>query len=130
MALFPVLWRRLAALRRQAMRLIFILRDQRTTWRVRVLAFFALAYALSPVDLVLDLIPLLGVFDDAAVILLVFWLVERFTPPSILVDAGARADLWLNRPKGWLVGMLSALIWVVVGLFLLRALWRWLAGTP
>ena len=97
---------------------------------MRVLAFFALAYALSPVDLVLDLIPLLGVFDDAAVILLVFWLVERFTPPSILVDAGARADLWLNRPKGWLVGMLSALIWVVVGLFLLRALWRWLAGTP
>ena len=107
---------------------MFIVLDRRTAWWLRLLAVSVVAYVLSPVDLVLDFIPLLGVLDDAALVVLVFCLLERLTPAEVLAEAGARADDWARRPARWLVGALIALCWLSVGVLLLRSGWRWLAG--
>lgn len=87
-----------------------------------------MAYAISPLDLVVDVVPLVGVLDDAVIIALGFWLLERLSPPEVLVDAGSLAEGWLRRPTAWLFGGLLALFWLVVGVLLMRTVWIWLFG--
>lgn len=59
-------------------------------WRRRLLKL-ALAWLLSPVDLVPDWIPVLGWLDDALVVPLLVWLALRHLPPEIVADARAAA---------------------------------------
>ena len=87
-----------------------------------------MAYAISPLDLVVDVVPLVGVLDDAVIIALGFWLIERLSLPEVLVDAGVQAEGWLRRPTAWLFGGLLALFWLVVGVLLMRTVWIWLFG--
>lgn len=113
-------------MRQHTLRAFFIVRDRRTPWRVRLIALAAVAYAISPLDLVIDFVPLIGVLDDAVIIALGFWLLERLSPPEVLVEAGVQAEGWLRRPKAWLLGGLLAIFWLVVGVLLLRTVWNWL----
>ena len=87
-----------------------------------------MAYAISPLDLEVDVVPLVGVLEDAVLIALGFWLLERLSPPEVLVDAGSLAEGWLRRPTAWLFGGLLALFWLVVGVLLMRTVWPWLFG--
>lgn len=66
-------------------------RDSRTPWLARVLALLVLAYALSPIDLIPDPIPVLGQLDDLLIVPAGLWLVLRLIPPDVLADARARA---------------------------------------
>ena len=116
--------------KRQTLIVYFVARDPRTPWGARLLALFIAAYALSPVDLIPDFIPVLGCLDDALLIPLGFWLVLRLTPPEVLAAASERAAHLARKPVSWLAGALIALFWLVVGVALLRATWRWLAGAP
>ena len=130
MTLFAVLKAGLAGFRKQALTVYFVARDPRTPWGVRLLALFIAAYALSPVDLIPDFIPLLGYLDDAVLIPLGLWLVVRLTPPEVLAAAGEKAAQVLRKPVSWFAGACIVLFWLVVGVLLLRAVWRWLAGGP
>ena len=77
-----------------------------------------------------DFIPILGYLDDAVLIPLGFWLVLRLTPPEVIAMASEQAAHVARKPVSWLAGALIALFWLVVGVALLRATWRWLAGAP
>ena len=118
------------ALRRDVLTLWYAMRHPLTPWAPKLLAAFTAAYALSPVDLIPDSIPFLGYLDDALLIPLGFWLVLRLTPPEVLAAASERAAHLERKPVSWLAGALIALFWLVVGVALLRATWRWLAGAP
>jgi uncharacterized membrane protein YkvA (DUF1232 family) len=119
----PSLIRRWARrIKRDVMSVYFAARDPRTPWAVRMLAFAVAAYALSPIDLIPDFIPILGYLDDLLIVPLGLLLVMKFTPEAVLADARARADTLLERPSSRGMAALIILIWVVC----LVALFWWL----
>lgn len=66
-------------------------RDPRTPWVARAVAVLVLAYALSPIDLIPDFIPVLGYLDDLLLVPAGLWLARRLIPPAVLADARAHA---------------------------------------
>lgn len=97
-------------------------RDPRTSWPARALALLVLAYALSPLDLIPDFIPVLGLLDDLLLVPAGLWLALRLIPPEVLADARAQAARHPQKlaPSAW--GL--ALILLTYGLLAMLA-WSW-----
>lgn len=66
-----------------------VLRHERTPWLTRVLLGAALAYVLSPVDLIPDWIPVVGHLDDLLIVPLLVWLALRFVPSGVIEECRA-----------------------------------------
>ncbi len=85
-------WRSLARqLKAETYALYLAYRDPRTPWYARVVAGLVVAYALSPVDLIPDPVPILGHLDDLVLIPLGIMLAIRLLPKEVLDDARRRA---------------------------------------
>lgn len=97
-------------------------RDPRTPWRARVLALLVAAYALSPIDLIPDVVPVLGYLDEALLIPLGILLVVRLVPPALMEEHRAAARLRAQRPVSWA----SAAVFIVIWLLLAGVCARWL----
>jgi uncharacterized membrane protein YkvA (DUF1232 family) len=85
----------------------------------KLIALFVLAYALSPIDLIPDFIPVIGLLDDLVLVPMGIALAVRLTPPHLwqarMAEAEASAD---KLPRVWWGVLLVVLIWLlVVGLF-------------
>ena len=76
---------------REALALYYVWGDSRVPLRARLLAVLVAAYALSPIDLVPDFIPVLGYLDDLLLVPLGVRLVMRQIPPQVMAEARARA---------------------------------------
>jgi len=107
-----------ATLKREVMALWFACRDPRTPWYARVLAMLIVAYALSPIDLIPDFIPVLGYLDELILLPLGIYLVLKLVPAEALADARARAQSWVESrqptPRSWIAAAIIVLVWVVV----------------
>lgn len=106
-------------LRRDVLTLWMALRDPRTPRLARVLAWLAVAYALSPIDLIPDFIPVLGYLDDMLLLPLLVWLALRRIPPEVRAECRDRAQEWLARAGRkpvirWGV-VLVVLLWLALG---------------
>jgi uncharacterized membrane protein YkvA (DUF1232 family) len=109
-------WREQAhRLRREVYTLSLACRDRRVPWYVKAMAAGLVAYALSPIDLIPDFIPVLGYLDDLVVIPLGVLLMRRWIPADVWADCQARAEVQTARP----VSRVGAAI--VMGLWLLLA---------
>ena len=85
-------WRaRVAALKRETLALYLAARDPRTPWYARLVVAAVAAYALSPIDLVPDFIPVLGLLDDAVLLPLGITLALRLIPAEVIAESRARA---------------------------------------
>ena len=122
-------WReRARRLRREVYALYLACRDPRVPWYAKALAGTMVAYALSPIDLIPDFVPVLGYLDDLIVIPLGVLLVRRLVPDDVLADCRARAEVMTEKP----VSRTGAAI--VIGAWLLLAGlagwlgWRWVAS--
>ncbi|MFC0676468.1 YkvA family protein [Lysobacter korlensis] len=111
---------RARALKRQTLTVYFVARDPRLPWPVRLVALAVAAYALSPIDLIPDFIPVLGLLDDIVLIPLGLALVLRLTPPALRDEARARAEAVADRP----VSRGAAVVIVLVWMALLGLAWR------
>lgn len=99
-------------------------RDPRTPWHVRLLALLIAAYALSPIDLIPDFIPVLGLLDDVVLIPAGIWVIGRLLPPAQLDEHRAAAAAAAKRPAS-LAGMLIVIaIWIFFA-WLTWSLLRW-----
>lgn len=99
-------------------------RDPRTPWHVRLIALLIAAYALSPIDLIPDFIPVLGLVDDALIIPAGIWLVGRLLPPGLMDEHRAAATAAADRP----VSKAGLLIVLAIWLGLVLLVWttlRW-----
>ena len=85
-------------------------RDPRTPWAVRLLALAVAAYALSPIDLIPDFIPVLGLLDDLVLIPLGLALVVRLTPAEVIADARARAAQ-APAPRSTAAAVVIVVLW-------------------
>ena len=99
-------------------------RDPRTPWYARAFGFLVTAYALSPIDLIPDFIPVLGLLDDAILVPLGIWLFVRMLPPGLFEDCRARAALAAARPKSPLGAGIVIVLWLAAASLLA---WLWLA---
>lgn len=98
-------------------------RDPRTPWLPRLLALLVAAYALSPIDLIPDFVPVLGYLDDLVLVPLGLLLVIRLLPADVLADARRQAALTLARPRSRAAAVAIVLMWLAAaGL----GLWWWL----
>jgi len=121
---FWAVWRtRAEALRNEVLALYLAYRDPRTPWMARLWAVLVVAYALSPVDLIPDFIPLLGYLDDLLLVPLGIALAVRLVPPSVMEDCRRRAQGVLSkRPlAAWVVSGVIVALWVVIALGVWRA---------
>ena len=74
-------------------------RDPRVPWPARILAILVATYALSPIDLIPDFIPILGWLDDLILVPLGLWLVRRLIPDALWADLHAAAEAAADRPS-------------------------------
>lgn len=88
-------------------------RDPRTPVHVRVLAVCVAAYALSPIDLIPDFIPVIGYLDDLVLVPLGIWLIVRALPPEVLSESRAKAAVLVERPASKSAAVFVVVLWVL-----------------
>lgn len=93
-------------------------RDPRVPTLARLLAVAVAAYALSPIDLIPDFIPMLGWLDDLMIVPLGLWIVRRLIPDPIWADLHAEAEAASDRPSSR-AGMIFILALWAFALYLL-----------
>src|SRR6478735_7533705 len=100
MAVMKHLRRQARALKSETLALYLAARDPRMPWYAKVLAAAIVAYALSPIDLIPDFIPILGYLDDIILVPLGITLVLRMIPADVLEECRerARSELAGARP--------------------------------
>ena len=115
---------RLAAkrLKREVLTLYCAARDPRTPVIARGLALLVVAYALSPIDLIPDFIPVLGLLDDVILVPIGVWLVIKLIPAQILSDARVAAAQLEAKPVSYVGLMLIVALWLLVAWWLARLL--------
>jgi uncharacterized membrane protein YkvA (DUF1232 family) len=100
----------------------FAWRDPRTPWSLKALIAFVVGYALSPIDLIPDFIPVLGYVDDVLLLPILIWIAMRCLPLSIRRDCQVKAQAWLDsgtaKPRlAWGAALIIS-IWVTALLIL------------
>ena len=125
-------WRRLkqwaARLRRDVLTLWYAGRDGATPLAAKLLALVTAAYAFSPIDLIPDFIPVLGMLDELILLPLAIALCLALIPPAIVVDCRARADAWLaargRRPRSLIAALAIGMVWIAAAGGTLYWWWR------
>lgn len=111
------------AIRRDAHALFLAARDPRTPWALRLFALLVAAYALSPIDLIPDAIPVLGLLDEAILLPLAMLVLVRAMPPALLAEFRAAALAASTRPVSRMGAAVVIVVWV--GLAGLTLWWLW-----
>ncbi len=68
-----------------------------TPWYAKCLGFFVVAYALSPIDLIPDFIPVFGYIDDILLLPVLIWLTVKLLPQEVLQNCRRQADEWMQK---------------------------------
>lgn len=85
--------------------------DPRTPWYAKALALCVAGYALSPIDLIPDFIPVLGYLDDAIIVPLGIVAVVKMIPPEVMAEHRAAAAVAAERPVSRTAAVVIAGIW-------------------
>ena len=112
------------AIRRDILALWIAARDPRTPALAKIVAGLVGAYALSPIDLIPDFIPVLGYLDDLIILPFGIVLAVKLIPAALMAEFRAAAEGLSRRPAGWVAAAVILALWLVVGWLL----WRWLDG--
>jgi uncharacterized membrane protein YkvA (DUF1232 family) len=109
-----LLRQRARALKVETLALYLVARDSRTPWYARLFVAAVVAYALSPIDLIPDFIPILGYLDDLILVPLGLALALRMVPPQVLEECRARAHAELDgvRPTSRVAMIAIIAIWL------------------
>ena len=115
---------RLRALKREALTVWCVARHPRLPWAVRGLALGVAAYAFSPIDLIPDVIPVLGLLDDLLLVPMGVWAVLKLAPADVVAEARAQASALADRPVSRIGAVLIALLWLATLATLVAWAWR------
>ncbi len=112
-------------LKRDTRILYLAYRDPRTPRLTRFIAAAVIAYALCPIDLIPDFVPILGLIDDIVLVPAGMALAIRSIPPHVIEDVRKRAMAEPPATKArWIMAVVVVLIWLLAGLFVVRLLLR------
>jgi uncharacterized membrane protein YkvA (DUF1232 family) len=117
MPLLSDLRQRARDLKTETIALYLAARHPDTPWYAKLLVAGIAAYALSPIDLIPDFIPILGYLDDLILIPLGIVLAVRMIPPPILQECRARARdiIARGRPVSRIAGAVIVVLWIGLG---------------
>ena len=92
------------------------LKHPRTPWYAKLLAAITVAYALSPIDLVPDFVPVLGYLDDVLLLPVMVAITVKLIPKNIFAQCQTQAQsLWAEgKPKRWYYAIPIVLIWLLL----------------
>lgn len=111
--------------KRDGVTLWFAGKHSGTPWYAKALGVFVVAYALSPIDLIPDFIPVLGYVDDVLLLPGLIWLTIKLLPPDVLAQCRSQADEWMasksDKPTSKAGAALVVLIWLLVS----WGVWYW-----
>jgi membrane protein DedA with SNARE-associated domain/uncharacterized membrane protein YkvA (DUF1232 family) len=107
-------------LRRDVYAIYLAARDPRVPWYAKSVAMLVALYALSPIDLIPDFIPVLGHLDDVILVPLGVLLVARLIPADLLEELRREAEAISEKPTDWRVGALFIALWAIALVFALR----------
>lgn len=97
-------------------------RDPRTSWGARLFGLLVTAYALSPIDLIPDFIPILGLVDDVIIVPAGLWLFVKMLPDGVFAAHRAEAEAASERPGSFWGAAIVVTLWVLAALLLWRVL--------
>jgi len=100
------------AIKRDVHTVYLAARDPRVPWYAKALALCVAAYALSPIDLIPDFIPVLGYLDDLIIVPLGILAVVQLIPPEIMAEHRAPAGTASQRPISRSGAVVIVLIWI------------------
>ena len=86
-------------------------RDPRVPWYAKALAFGVAGYALSPIDLIPDFVPLLGYLDDVIIVPLGILAVVKLVPPHLMVEHRENAARISEKPVSRISAVVIVLVW-------------------
>lgn len=101
------------------------LKARETPLAAKIAAGVTVAYALSPIDLVPDFIPVLGYLDDVILLPALVALTVKLIPPEVFAQYREQAEgMWANgKPKKWYYAIPIVLLWVIILLLIIKAVW-------
>ena len=112
-------------IKRDGVALWFACRHSRTPWWIKAAAALVVAYALSPIDLVPDFIPVLGYLDDVILLPGLIWLIVRCMPADVLDECRQQASDWMAAQQRKPVSRWGVLLVLTVWVLVAWGLWRW-----
>lgn len=113
------------AIRRDVHALYLASRDPRVPWYAKALAVAVAAYALSPIDLIPDFIPVIGYLDDVILVPLCVLLVVRMIPREIMDEHREMAAASRKRPVSRAAACIIVCIWIAAVIFLCWVIYRY-----
>ena len=99
-------------------------RDPLCPWHARAVGLLITAYALSPIDLIPDFIPVLGLVDDVLIVPAGLWLFAKLLPDGLLDRCRAEAEAAADRPSSRAGLLIVLLLWIAAAA-LVWSLWSW-----
>jgi uncharacterized membrane protein YkvA (DUF1232 family) len=115
-------------LKRDVVALWLAARDPRVPWPAKAVAGMVAAYALSPIDLIPDFIPVLGYLDDIVIVPLGIWLALRLIPPSLMEELRREAARRVARPVSRIAAASIVATWLALACWLAWLFWPRAAG--
>ena len=127
-----MMWQKLRSWARQlkaeTIMLWFCCKHPDTPLTAKILATLVVAYALSPIDLIPDLIPVIGYLDDVILVPLGIYLTLKLVPRHVVEECRAQAHDWIAarrpKPRSYVAAVVIVALWLLV----LWLAWRWFSG--
>ena len=110
-------------LRRDAHMLWIAARDPRTPLPAKLIGGFVAAYALSPIDLIPDFVPLLGLLDELIIVPLGLFAAVKLIPDPLLDEFRAKADKAVERPISRAGAAIILFLWTMIAIFIALQIW-------
>lgn len=107
----------------------FAYRDPRTPWLPKLICLFTVTYALSPIDLIPDFIPVLGYLDDVILLPAAIWLAVKLLPAQVVSDCRQQSQEWLRTHESKPVSRWGVLFVLVIWGLVLLFIYKWLVQT-
>ncbi|WEJ69815.1 YkvA family protein [Pseudomonas sp. PSE14] len=115
------------SIKRQTMTLWFCWKHPETPLPVKLLCLLVVSYALSPIDLIPDFIPVLGLLDDLVILPASIWLIIRLIPAPVYAQSKQQADDFerasSQRPCSTAAAVVIVAIWLLLAVLCYRWLW-------
>lgn len=126
--MFATLRRWAKLLKGDVVMLWFAYRHPQTPLYAKIFTVLVVAYAFSPIDLIPDFIPVLGLLDDALLLPIGIWLAIKMVPAPVVAECRLQAQAWLDARRPKPQNYFAAAVFVALWILLAWLLWRWLAN--
>ena len=112
-------------LKNDVVTLMFASRDPETPLLPKLLAMVIVAYALSPIDIIPDFVPVIGYLDDLIIVPIGVWICLRLIPSPLIADNRKKAEIWLSSKPAKVHSAAALVVIIAIWLSCAWLLWRW-----